>query len=245
MTQSEEVIVVELISKIVENENYFTNERLSFFCAIEGEQSHKELMVIGRSVNGWTKGYSATELKSFQMKQQLVDEMYRFSEIVDNVCPMSWVVDLEGEHPYNTRRSAFWRVIHSVMLGLKIHASSENWSSALIWSNLYKVSPSNGGNPGNRLKTIQLQTCTRLLIEEILQRRPKRLLFLTGWNWAIPFLQNEQVDFQHESSSEFIEALGYTHIYKTSCKIQTVVVPHPQGKTEAIIVREVLSAFGA
>ena len=66
--------------------------------------------------------------------------------------------------------------------------SSNDWSSHLVWSNLYKLSPRDGGNPSGRLQNIQLDGCRALFNLEVETYRPGRLLLLTGWDWAEPFL---------------------------------------------------------
>lgn len=64
---------------------------------------------------------------------------------------MLWVKDGWGATDrYNTKRSAFWRAVRGVVEGLGISdVEHDTWSSHLVWSNLYKLSPADGGNPSD------------------------------------------------------------------------------------------------
>lgn len=102
---------------------------------------------------------------------------------------------------YNTKRSAFWRCIRGVVQGLGVaDVEDAGWSSHLVWSNLYKVSPAGGGNPKGVLRKVQFRGCAELLNSELRTYRPSRVLFATGFDWAEPFLKEaelrEGVEFQ-------------------------------------------------
>jgi len=243
MTSEEERIFTKLLSKIGQNETVLRNNPLTFFCAIQGQQSNQELMVVGRSVNGWTTERTPNQLNSQSASRTLIQEMRGFSQSTDSNCPMNWVVQSEGAKPYNTRRSAFWRVMRNVSFNLFVGVNSERWSSSLIWSNLYKVSPSSGGNPSAKLIAIQLPFCIQLLRQELLQWTPKRLLFLTGWSWAAPFFQDGQIIFAQEESRKFVEAVGYIQVSGSIHRIRTVIAPHPQSKDETSITQQIIKSF--
>ena len=138
---------------------------------------------------------------------------------------MGWVKDYS---------SAFWRVIREVMKGLEIASENDPWFSYLVWSNLYKVSPAEGGNPGNKLCCIQLKGCKSLFDTELDIYRPSRLLLLAGWDWARDFVTN---DCRTHNNAGFVEATGRRR------KTRIVVARHPQGKPEAEWVKDVLAAF--
>ena len=56
-----------------------------------------------------------------------------------------------------------------------LEAEKKNWSSYLVWSDLYKVASPEGGNPSTKLCNAQLDKCGRLLLkEEIAYYKPKR-----------------------------------------------------------------------
>ena len=83
-------------------------------------------------------------------------------------CPMAWVTERWGAtNCYNTKKSAFWRVIKQVTQSLMADANCKDWSSRLVWSNLYKVSPGKGGNPGPTLCNVQLCGCKEVLVRVV------------------------------------------------------------------------------
>ena len=218
-------------------------EKVVGFMATKGNLYNRKLMVIGRAVNGWTDN---TILPS-QLAEP--DKRRRYSKIVKKNsskgnfsedardCPMKWVQD-QWQNPegynYNTKGSAFWRVILRVTEGLEVASENDPWSSYLVWSNLYKVSPGEEGNPGNRLCDIQLNGCKSLFDTELKIYRPSRLLLLTGWDWARDFVKS---DCRRRRNAGPVEATGQRK------KTSIVVAKHPQGKPEGEWVTDVLAAF--
>ena len=138
-------------------------KEITGFMAMVGGLYDHDLMVVGRAVNGWDSGVLPEVLASY-------DAAERYSRnILDSVnrgepCPMRWVTDSWGNtQGYNTKRSAFWRTIRRVVAQLEIaDVDQDSWSSHLVWSNLYKVAPAAGGNPGVTLCQIQLAGCIEL-----------------------------------------------------------------------------------
>lgn len=66
--------------------------------------------------------------------------------------------------------------------------NSRDWPSYIVWTNLYKIAPDKAGNPSRALMKIQREIAGKIFLEEILQWRPKKILFLTRLDWAEPFL---------------------------------------------------------
>ena len=211
--------------------------RLSVFVASRGQRYSGALMVVGRAVNGW-KEISPTEISSPDRRRRYVSTL---SGVQDDQCPMQWVRDSWGKRGgYNTARSAFWRVIKDVMRSCA-PAARRDWPSHLVWSNLYKVSPSEGGNPSGQLQQVQLEGCKALLKLEIESFAPARLLFLTGWDWAAPFLTESDVD--RTPLGTHVQATGHWPVGERQSRV--VVANHPQGKPHKEWVSEVLAAFEA
>ena len=218
------------------------------FLACKGKLYDGGLMVVGRAVNGWKKRISFKNIASEEKRR------YFAKVVADDAqggeCPMHWVLDDWGStEGYNTKRSAFWRVIKQVAINDEVcaGASEDDWASHLVWSNLYKVAPSEGGNPTGKQMEAQREGCKKLLRREIEDFAPSRLLFLTGLEWAEPFLQAAVAS----GGGDVTHAKG-THVVATgrlgsrkgrSCA--TVVANHPQGKRECNWVKEVLAAFKA
>jgi hypothetical protein len=89
----------------------------------------------------------------------------------------------------------------------------------------------------------QFPFCRRLIEQEIEHFSPKRLLLLTGLDWALPFLNTEHLSFEQKSSRSIVKGIGLLHFASSGFSIPTVIAPHPQGKKEATIVQEIVDAF--
>lgn len=206
---------------------------LTGFLPMRGSLYTGELMVVGRAVNGWDTSIEASELSSPEKVREYIAEVW--ASVSSPTSDMSWVTDRwgKGDGGYNTRRSAFWRVIRSCVKELSIaDVESDSWPQHLTWSNLYKISPSSG-NPGARLRRVQEKSCVVLLQAEIAHFKPKRLLFLTG-GWEDPFLSTSCVT-RDATAGTFKHSDGFLTRY--------VVAPHPMGKKESPIVENVVSLF--
>ena len=216
------------------------SQALCGFMALKGHEYKNKLMVVGRAVNGWGDGKSTAALQELAARQKFIDS-FRSS---DKDCPMVWVAKSAGKtDEYNTNKSAFWRVIRRVSrrLGAWHDGQEENWSSRLVWSNLYKISPHAGGNPSDKLCAIQEPGCIELLRTEIEDYQPERILFLTGMSWAKPFLAD--LEYQEPALDSLVEASGT--VSAPGCKQANpfVVARHAQGKPESEWVEDVISGF--
>jgi len=218
------------------------NQLLSGFMAMEGRDYAKsrKLMVVGRAVNGWGEGRTIEALRGLAEWDDFVESIHNF----DSDCKMAWVAEAAGcSDGYNTNNSAFWRVIKMVSkaLGVWAQAEEERWSSRLVWSNLYKISPQAGGNPSDALCALQEPGCTELLRQELIEYAPERVLFLTGMTWAWPFMAGLGCHLQ--ASQGLVEARGSIELPGELASIPFVVAAHPQGKDESSWVQQVLEAF--
>jgi uracil-DNA glycosylase len=140
---------------------------------------------------------------------------------------MIWVHNNEGNvGQYNTKKSAFWRVVKKVSLG----NNPVEWYSNIAWSNLCKLAPFKGGNPSNSFYNQQLENCQRILSIEIEVLSPKFVVMLTsGWEKDFLFYLNDGV-FPVEDMT--ILWNGYKTILYKIKNVNFIVSPHPQGKNE-------------
>lgn len=208
------------------------------FWPLSGDRYSGELMVIGRSVNGWIDDWTAAELREPSRREAVVEAMRTDAEPADR-CRMLWVTDLAGrtDNPYNTNRSAFWRVLRALMFAAHEDPADRSvWPSFLTWTNLYKVSPAAGWNPGADLQLAQRSVAIRLLQREVYEYRPKRVLALTG-SWIRPF--EEDLGLELTWGSGLVEAIGHRS------RTPWIVAKHPMGKPGDELVAEVLSGFAA
>ena len=208
---------------------------LAPFWPVRGAAYDGSLLVIGRSVNGWVEDWTARQLRVPAVRRSAVETMRLDAEPVEG-CRMRWVTDLWGARDgYNTHRSAFWRVLRQIVLSdLSPGADVDHWSSRLVWTNLYKVSPALGWNPGADLQRAQRQSAIELLKLEIEEFAPRRVLALTG-GWIDPF--SDGLGLSLHTRTGHVEAVGE----RGACA--WVVAKHPMGKPEDQFVSEVLAAF--
>lgn len=231
-----EIFESAVLSAVGQQAGRLGNTEITGFLAMAGQTYHRGLMVVGRAVNGWAKGITPSQLGAPDAAKQYA-KLVQESVSGNGACPMRWVTQRWGVgNGYNTRRSAFWRCIRTVVRDLGIaDVEDAGWPSHLVWSNLYKVSPAGGGNPSNVLREIQLPGCAQLITLELCVYRPSRVLFLTGVDWAAPFL--EAAELQEAVGFEYVERVGDAH------GARCVIAVHPQGRDEQQWARDVTAAF--
>jgi len=181
-------------------------------------EKNSGFLFVGKAVNGWVSDETDVH-ELFNMENP--DRIFAR----DN--QMEWVNNLEGNTKgYNTRKSAFWRLIKEVTKSYY----PEKWQSNIAWTNLYKVAPGDGGNPNTKLQKTQQKYCFELLEKEIEILSPKYVVMLTsGWEW--PFLM-------HLNGKEKLNTLSEKKWgdYKTSMieinGVKFIISHHPQGKNE-------------
>lgn len=225
----------------VENKNKMTNEikenilpvykRLleenSFndvctFCFQWGENypfnQNSGFLFVGKAVNGWiTNETDVTRL--FDMANP--------ERIFARDDQMEWVNNLFGNKKgYNTRKSAFWRLIKIV----SEERYPQKWYSNIAWTNLYKIAPWAGGNPNGKLQNTQRNYCFEILKKEIELLTPKFVIFLTsGWEWSFINFLNRNKEL------EIIEEKSWGK-YRTTITevdgVRYIISHHPQGKNE-------------
>lgn len=204
------------------------------FWPLRGAAYDGGLLVIGRSVNGWVEDWTPRQLRDPAVRAAAVERMRSDAEPVDGD-RMRWVTDLwDARDGYNTHRSAFWRVLRRIVLADPAAADDEHWSSRLVWTNLYKVSPGAGWNPGGDLQRAQRRSAIELLAQEIEAYEPQRILALTG-AWIAPFADG--LGLRVAARSGLVEGIG--ELRGRPC----VVARHPMGKPEGPFVAEVLDGF--
>ena len=173
-------------------------------------------LFVGKSVNGWITNSSD------------VDELFNpenDDRIVNRDNQMEWVNEYEGRHDvYNTRKSAFWRVIKAIS---KSFYNVEDWYNYVAWSNLYKLSPKSG-NPRLWLQKIQRNMCVKILSEEIRVLDPHYIIFLTS-SWEQFYFDSIGIDQEKSLKVSWSNYKTYYQSYHNRVFIQSM---HPQGKKE-------------
>ena len=212
-------------------DDFKKEKECAFFKTHEGckyKNASTKLMFVGRATNGWDEKYNESIHKS------------------EKNCLDAWITP-KKEHPkkYNYCRSAFWQVAKAVTTkslkkSLKMNEKDwdTEWSCHIVWSNLYRVAPKDGGNPSTALCEDQLGLCKDLLHAEIEELRPNKIICLTGSDWAEGFLGISKSSEIHNDE-------------KISCKGRfkkinyAVTSGHPQGMsgTRAALASEIYEAL--
>ncbi|MEZ9539854.1 hypothetical protein AB4160_16875 [Shewanella sp. 10N.286.51.B8] len=231
----QETIYRDLLNNL-EKSNYRNRlQSLCCFSAQKGELYNNNVMIVGRAVNEWDDDFQLNDMDTNLLVNKL------FSKPFIPMCPLEWVESSWGStEGYNTNKSAFWRVIRKLSESINKLSSDERWASKLVWSNLYKIAPSAGGNPSDSLCGYQFDACNELLKVEIQEYKPKCIVFFTGENWFDGFLL-ENITLMNKSESKLVDARGILKLNGFTTKI--VIAKHPQGKPEANMLNEILDAL--
>jgi len=217
----------------LKNSSYSKTKSLCFFSAQKGFQYNNNVMVVGRVVNEWGDNFQIDNLQIDSLLELL------FESTSQDECPLEWIHQASNSGSvYNSNKSAFWRVIKNLSQVINKLDASENWASKVVWSNLYKIAPSEGGNPGDRLCEYQFENCNELLKSEIEEYQPKYIIFLTGDNWFDGFL-SEHIYLNAKANTKWVDASGTLTLNGFTSKF--VVAKHPQGKPEDDLLREIFS----
>ena len=235
----------EILAPVAAAAGGFPAKCLTGFLAMRGHLYNRELMVIGRAVNGWRCCARPQDLAVSSFREEFAVNVLKSVTGDQGQCPMKWVTNRWGVgNRYNTKKSAFWRVIRRVTDQLQVaNRHHPDWSSYIVWSNLYKLSPCRGRNPSRKLRHIQLAGCKNLVQLEIKEYRPKRLLILTGRHWATPFLDALRAETLRGPNG-YVRCIGRLPL-PDGDQTHFVVACHPERKPETPWTTEVLQAFQA
>lgn len=202
------------------------------FWPLQGVAYDGELLIVGRSVNGWVDDWTVEQLRDPQQRHEALKWLRADAEPKTRD-RMAWVTDLWGStEGYSTRRSAFWRVARRLSGG---DEPPPDWPSRLAWTNLYKVSPAAGWNPGADLQRAQRQAAGELLAEELRVLAPRRVLAMTGVNWIAPFI--DPLGLELDTREGLVDGVGHDPMRPW------VVAKHPMTKPENRFVSEARAAF--
>ena len=186
-------------------------------------QASCRILVVGKAVNGWCKDSTDPHIET----------LFSPKGIVNRPDEMVWITkpwDSTQSDEYNTRKSAFWRVIKGVSTRV---CQKEDWWNWIAWNNLYKRAPSKGGNPSAKLRKKQLTLCKEILDKEIELLNPAIIIFFTS-GWETPFLPKETPNKEISWGKYRLKMFQY----QNRTYIQTV---HPQGKKEKEHIEHILS----
>lgn len=136
----------------------------------------------------------------------------------------------KNQKKYNVNNSAFWRIIKGITQNA--YHIQNNWSSQIAWTNLYKISPFEGGNPTREQEKIQLPYCKAILKAEIEILQPQFVIFLTSGKEKEFIWDNfGKTGHSIESKSWGKKGQYTTKLYKVN-DMYFITSYHPQGKPD-------------
>lgn len=205
----------------------------SLFWPKVGRLYDGDLLIVGRSVNGWI---DRCNLDQTSVISQLAAVARRTGEGKVNGCPMGWVLDRwkRRDKYYDTSRNQFWVTARHVALAG--HAEREaDWPSYLAWSNLTKVSPWGEGNPSLRLRSSQLGPAARLLACEVKELAPRRVLVMAGRDWFEPYVS--ALGLRVEWNDGVVQGIA------GDAERRWVITVHPMTRSPQAVASAALDAF--
>lgn len=136
-------------------------------------------------------------------------------------------------------RSPFWNYSKKIWERLVNGKNAEEtkwedrWFENIVWSNLYKVSPADEGNPTDELQSVQRSACADLLLKEIEYFKPTHILFYTDSEWFKCFfeLSNQIISEIEYKGTNIVRGEKNNEVYVERAGI----LEHKNGKTKCIV----------
>lgn len=161
-------------------------EEEAHFVAMKGDISDKSvrLMLVGRAGNGWEVDDGRT-VSAAAYGEKAVEEF-------NDIDRWGWIHETNGglynhTENYCVSSAPFWNYSKAIYEALKNSPCEGIWMNNIIWSNLYKISPLEGGNPSKKYQEAELDACKDILKAEMEDARPTHILMMTGYDWFEPF----------------------------------------------------------
>jgi hypothetical protein len=224
----------QLIEKLYTQKTTYRETKMCVFNAKKGKDYNGKLMIVGRAVNGWG---DPTKYIDKNAAQNLV-----FVESVLDYLENNTTNYIEENTPtYNHNNSAFTRLKRELAARI-VQCKKSEANHSIVWSNIYKVSPHDKGNPSPKLMELQLPHCINILKMEIEYYQPEVIIFLTSykkkWLWAA-----KNVIAPLGITNILPAPIGEVEIAGTYNGKKVVVGQHPQGKNEAIHLKNILDVL--
>ena len=210
----------ELVLDIINNKEKFNEQKVAFFTPVIGTKYDRQFLIFGRATNGWYASDFGGLDTIINFNENIDSDL--LEKIKNNISTLNtdWIEQKwSSKEKTSTKKSPFFRMVKSIS-----ELSEGGDFYTIAWSNLYKVSKLDEGNPSEKLCQVQEKLSKEIFLNEIEILKPKYVILLTGLNWANPFINDLEIISQDES--EFIK---YIAKYKNS---YIIVSEHPQGKPE-------------
>jgi len=213
--------------------------KLAHFVPMEGTEYRKNqvrLLIIGRAVNGWADTNAKNE-KDYEkeISNELTHKGFDWV-IEENGTLYNKDGDNKGDYCLS---SPFWNVSKRIYECLTNTEATGKWVENIAWTNLYKIAPTNTGNPYGEMIKIQKRECIDMLKAEIEYFEPTHILAMTGWQWWMEnfkeiFEKLEEIKTEGKKYLEYVGRIG---------NIPIAVACRPEWKPKEEYVSDVMKAF--
>jgi hypothetical protein len=195
-----------------------------------GQKYKNELLVIGREPLYWREEFSPEEI-SVRGPEYVFDNKVLQPGLsgLSSSCRYNIL--------YNSLHDPIWMCIKDVVINLGICQNKENWSSCIALTYLYKLAYCNKEYLSQKPMSIQFEYCREMLHLELSILKPKRVLFLTGMNFAQQFLKLPRLTALGDNVCSLGEYDYGLH------KAQTVITINPRNCPRKELVNLILKRF--
>lgn len=146
-----------------------------------------DFIIYGQALNGsWEPNFAPIDSIAPDIGQKARHWSNTITSGSDEKNPLDWV-NLNWS---KMSKSFFWQVAYKLVCDY-CHGdrNKTDWCEKMVWSNLMKISPAEGGNPKGPEWYAQTNEAVQLFKLELEELTPKFAVLLTNWDWAAPFIQ--------------------------------------------------------
>ena len=235
--------------KSYNQDEYIDKEYTVFFPSCgTNDKSKIKFIFYGQAPNGWRTSFYFPDLIKNQNEMDLL--LKKAISSSNFASPMNWVNEnwypKEGAKEYAAYRSFFWNVVYKFINCYNLgHSqvpndegewfSNDDWCNHLVWSNLMKLSPAEGGNPDGNEQNFQMQFSKKLFAQELEEIQPAYAILLTNWKWAKNFLDSSGFSIETIENKDYLIAKG------TFLKTKIIVTKRPFIGNAKKCINELLS----
>jgi hypothetical protein len=200
-------------------------EPLVAFAGVQGT-AEQGLVVVGRAPEGGSTVFEADKVRTPHGRAQVLSA-------------------LRKERPERGDLSTpFWETARAVALLREDGEPGDDWAEKIGWTHLYRIAPQNG-SLSTELRTLQQALCAQLFWREILIWRPRRVLFMTGLEWAAPFVfAHHSSELEARPDGTYVRGLGALRLQGAKTPAMVVVdPPDPEEASSEDRMEEIGEAF--
>jgi len=235
-----------LLSKVWKEKaiwKYVKEQKLTAAPCLVGEQystQDTKVMIVGRAVNGWQEDFG-----DCSTLEATVDSVITQNNCLNKFASKS--TEDENGNIYYYAKSPFLRMMRQ-LVG-KFTGYEKNWQQRLVWSNLYKISPRDGGNPSWLMIRDDIPLYAELIKSEILQNKPNVVVFVTDINFFDPYPEKQfDISFRKLLDESYIPESNFNYLcaagtFVCDSKIKMIVCKRPERRPIAKIIDEIYSAY--